>query len=109
MPEFKLPNEYGFKEKVKVAKLRGGKKEPKQKKEKKVINLGGENAAPKEKKAKKGKKEKVQQDEDAAKEETTKEEVKKEVSKMSLDALLASKPSADGAMSMAERMAKMRQ
>ena len=41
--DFKLPNEYGFREKVKAAKLRGGKpaKDPKAKKEKKVINLGG--------------------------------------------------------------------
>ena len=39
---------------MKAAKLRGGKpaKEPKAKKEKKVINLGGDNVAGKEKKAK---------------------------------------------------------
>jgi len=36
-------------------------------------------------------------------------EIKKEVSKVSLDALLSSKPAADAGLSMAERMAKMRQ
>ena len=40
--DFKLKFEYGFKEKIKAAKLRGGNgpKEPKKKKEKTVINLG---------------------------------------------------------------------
>ncbi len=66
--DFKIPNEYGFREKVKAAKLRGGKpaKEPKVKKEKKVINLGGQNAAgtkEKKTKTKKPKKEKAAEEE----------------------------------------------
>ena len=129
--DFKMKFEYGFKEKVKAAKLRGGNgpKQPKVKREKVIINCGGGGAAAnnktkKEKKEaakaarKKGNK-KNNNDEDS----DDKEDEKKEVSKMTLNDMLGAPKPATGVvkdgtavaaaaaapMSMADRMKMMRE
>ena len=107
--DYKLKFEYGFREKAKAAKLRGGKgpKEHREKREKRMINIGGGGSGdPTKRKKVKSKRPKMINVNDKEGEEEIVEE-KKVVSKMDLSALLAGpKKTEDAAptISLADRM-----
>ena len=107
--EYKLKSEYGFREKAKAAKLRGGKgpKEKREKKEKRMINVGGGGGGHGDPKKKvKSKRPRMINVNDKGDEEEVVEE-KKVVSKMDLNALLAGPSKAPGGgapISLADRM-----
>ena len=108
--EYKLKFEYGFREKAKAAKLRGGKgpKERREKKEKRMINVGGGGGGhgdPKKKKVKSKRPKMINVNDKDGEEEVVEE--KKVVSKMDLGALLAGPSNASGGaapISLADRM-----
>ena len=114
--EYKLKFEYGFKEKAKAAKLRGGKgpREDRPKREKNIINVGGGGAKVDGKKPKPKKNKMINVNAKDGDDEDKQDE-KKVVSKMDLNALLgSSKPKLEGGadagaapMSLADRMKMM--